>query len=449
VKIGVQSYYNTNSITTTNSSFTDVLTSLANGLVNTTGGAHGNVSNLTTSGSSVYTGLTSFLGADDPAPPGGYPKAYLNWIFLDDQFNYVSSLSGAVPAASSTYPAGTLNVVAPGSQLIANKNGYLYVWVSNETQGWDVFFDNLSVQHRQGPVLEENHYYPFGLSMQGISDKALKTNYGENKYRFSGKELQNKEFSDGTGLEEYDFGARLQDPQLGVWHNLDPLAEKSRRWSPYNYAYNNPERFIDPDGMNPNESLANYVGGAEGLVGSPGYVSNVIAVINHNESVINNEAKDDDKSQQTDITSQNKNNGNKGGKDGDHDGGGKKKKGESGGETFEDLTRNPDQDKKLTPGDIDKLKEHGWDHSDKGDHGGQTDLYKDQKGNVYQKPKGGSGVMGEPIGINLNNLFTNTVKAAAAVTVGIAIWEGVKWIGAVILAPETGGASLVGAAALP
>jgi RHS repeat-associated protein len=97
--------------------------------------------------------------------------------------------------------------------------------------------------------MEEMHYYPFRLTMAGISSNALKsTNYPENRFKYNGKEFQNREFQDASGLDWYNFGARLLDPQIGRWESIDPLASKFYQWSPYVSMADNPIRYIDPNG---------------------------------------------------------------------------------------------------------------------------------------------------------------------------------------------------------
>lgn len=84
-------------------------------------------------------------------------------------------------------------------------------------------------------IVQASDYYAFGREITSLNAATPQ------RYKYNGKELQDD-------LNEYDYGARFYDPVIARWTTPDPLAEKWRPWSSYNYTINNPIRFIDPDG---------------------------------------------------------------------------------------------------------------------------------------------------------------------------------------------------------
>jgi RHS repeat-associated protein len=173
---------------------------------------------------------------------------------------------------------------AEGYVNVVNGDRFNYVYNYTDHLG------NIRVSYGLDPesnvlkILEENHYYPFGLKHKnyGVDLRTYRDNgLGEirlplvsevsYKYKYNGKEWQ-----DELGLNVYDYDNRVYDPAISRFWQPDPLAEQGRRWSPYNYCFNNPIYFQDPDGMWPD---------------FPGYVKSAFTSMSNTINKKYNEAK--------------------------------------------------------------------------------------------------------------------------------------------------------------
>ncbi|MFH1916179.1 MAG: RHS repeat-associated core domain-containing protein [Nanoarchaeota archaeon] len=116
-----------------------------------------------------------------------------------------------------------------GKKLLATKN--------SETQQLTYFFQDTLGSNRlvltdKGLLISKGTQYPFGktLIQEGFSSS-------EQKYLFTGKEYDEP---------LYYFGARYYNPRIGRFTSTDPLMSS---FASYDYAANNPFKYIDPTGM--------------------------------------------------------------------------------------------------------------------------------------------------------------------------------------------------------
>lgn len=150
-----------------------------------------------------------------------------------------------------------------------NENGiFVLHYYLKDHQG-----NNRVVLNQDGMIEQVNHYYPFGgiFREDGYYDHA-----SDQRYMYNGKELDRM-----YGLDLYDYHKRMQDPALGRFTTIDPMAEKYYNISPYAYCGNNPITRIDVNGKE-----WDYV------VGSNGHITinvqlNFSTIGNHTNEQIN------------------------------------------------------------------------------------------------------------------------------------------------------------------
>ncbi|MBS1511483.1 MAG: hypothetical protein JST86_11620 [Bacteroidetes bacterium] len=244
----------------------DILNGLLGSPTSSSTTVHGAITGNDINTSTGTAGITSMMTAQTTQNNANTnaPRAFINVIFFDEQFKAVDYRISMVGNNSEVHPHTELQ------NLTVPKNGFVYIYCSNETPV-DVFFDNLQVVHTRGAILEETHYYPFGLTMAGISSKAAGSL--ENKKKYNGIELDND-----FDLNTYEAFYRDLDPQTGRWWEIDPKIEHDQEdMSPYTSMANDPILKSDPLGDEPDPPSKGFWSGLkDGFLGTLSSAKNAV-----------------------------------------------------------------------------------------------------------------------------------------------------------------------------
>jgi RHS repeat-associated protein len=166
------------------------------------------------------------------------PYAYVYYLLYDRNFTPITQGYSRIPVAAGFDPGSeglsihqkmsipTVNITTPG---------YMYVFVANESENTEVWFDDLQVMYDRSTVVAGSDYYPFGLVME--SREITQEDY---RYGYQG---QYSEKDATTGWNS--FTSRMYDPRIGRWTTSDPGGQYP---SPYMAMGNTPNMSVDPDG---------------------------------------------------------------------------------------------------------------------------------------------------------------------------------------------------------
>ena len=224
----------------------------------------------------LNTPFKTLVAPDATTTTGTAPKAYLTIIFFDERFGYMGESSQSLRVEQSPGSNASLTL----ANIKAPKNGYCFVYLSNESDEM-VYFDNFQVGHTRGRIIEENHYYSYGLKIAAISSKkggdATYEGHLQNNYQYQGAF---SEMDEDIGWN--DFALRNYDAQVGRWVQQDPYQQFA---SPYLGMGNDPVNGVDPSGgiyIAPARAVASVLGTASKAAGAAsstiGTISKVVSI---------------------------------------------------------------------------------------------------------------------------------------------------------------------------
>jgi RHS repeat-associated protein len=230
------------------SSAPDVQQALLNFL--TSLGTGGNNGPLIDGGSPGSLGGTIFPYADyldRQNDTGDGPKAYLNYLVFDRDFNFLNG--GYKRLTTNAREIGNLLPDGVGHDALAfeegeikiTEPGFVYIYFSNENESRvEVFFDDFEVTHVKSRVVQMDDYYPFGLTF----NSSKRENSLGNRVKFQGQER-----IEDLNLAWDSFKWRNYMPEIGRFFSVDPLAASYVYNSPYSFAENKLGLGVELEGL--------------------------------------------------------------------------------------------------------------------------------------------------------------------------------------------------------